>query len=47
MIEGRTVSSVVLDNTLYDKGLSNISETHLIITELIKDYSPIRIRDIS
>ena len=41
MIGGRTISSVVLDNTLYDKGLSNISGTHPIITELIKDYSPI------
>ena len=41
VIRGRTISSVVLDNTLYDKGLSNISGTHPIITELIKDYSPI------
>ena len=41
MIGGRTVRSVVLDNTLYDKGLFNISRTHPIISELIKDYSPI------
>ena len=41
MIGGRTVCSVVLDNTLYDKGPFNISETHLIITEPIKNYSPI------
>ena len=41
MIRGRTISSVVLDNTLYDKGLSNISGTHPIITKLIKDYSPV------
>ena len=41
VIGGRIISSVVLDNTLYDKGLSNISGTHPIITELIKDYSPI------
>ena len=39
MIEGRTVRSVMLDNTLYDKGLFNISGTHPIITEMIKDYS--------
>ena len=37
----RTVRSVMLDNTLYDKRLFNISETHPIITEVIKDYSPI------
>ena len=41
MIGGRTVSSVVLDNSLYDKRLFNISGTHPIIIELIKDYSPI------
>ena len=41
MIGERTVRFVVLANTLYDKGLFNISETHSIITELIKDYSPI------
>ena len=41
MIGEGTVRSVVLDNTLYDKGLSNISETHLIITKIIKNYSPI------
>ena len=35
MIGGRTVCSVMLDNTLYDKGLSNISGTHPIITELV------------
>ena len=47
MIVGRTVHSVVLDNPLYDKGLFIISGTHLIIIELIKDYRPIRIRDLS
>ena len=41
MIGGKTVRSVVLDNTLYNKVLFNISETHPIITELIKDYSPV------
>ena len=41
MIGERTVLSVVLDNPLYDKRLFNISGTHLIITELINDYSPI------
>ena len=41
VIGGKTVRFVVLDNTLYNKGLFNISETHPIITELIKDYSPI------
>ena len=41
MIGGRTIRSVVLDNTLYDNGLFNISGTHPIITKLIKDYSPI------
>ena len=41
MIRGGTVRSIVLDNTLYDKGLFNISGTHLIVTELVKDYSPI------
>ena len=41
MIGGGTIRSVMLDNTLYDKRLFNISETHPIITEVIKDYSPI------
>ena len=36
-----TLDFVVLDNTLYDKGLFNISGTHPIKTKLIKDYSPI------
>ena len=39
MIGGGTVRSIVLDNTLYGKGLFNISETHPIIIDLIKDYS--------
>ena len=41
MIREGTVRYVVLDNTLYDKGFFNISGTHPIVTELIKDYSPI------
>ena len=41
MIVGRTVRFVVLDNTLYDTRFFNINESHPIITELIKDYSPI------
>ena len=41
MIGGKTVSSVVLDNIVYDKELFNISEIHPIITKLIKDYSSI------
>ena len=41
MIEGGTVRFVVLDNTLYDNGFFNINGTHPIITERIKNYSPI------
>ena len=41
MIGGGTIRSIALDNTLYEKGLFNISGTHPIITELVKDYSPI------
>ena len=39
--KNRTFDYVVLDNTLYDKGLFNISGTHPIKIKLIKDYSPI------